>query len=53
MAIYLQNPVENVDPPKYKYNNDKIILNREELGRFLIALKDEEEFKHKLWMSCV
>lgn len=44
----LQNPVENVDPPKYKYNNDKIILNREELGRFLIALKDED-IKHKLW----
>lgn len=43
-----QNPAENVDPPKYKYSNDKVILNYEELGRFLIALNDED-IKHKLW----
>lgn len=49
----INNPVENIDAPKYKYNNHKKILNREELGKFLIALNDEN-IKYRLWaMLCL
>lgn len=49
----LNNPVDAVDPPKFKYKNNKKIFSPEELGIFLIALR-QEDIKHQLWtMLCL
>lgn len=42
------NPVDKVDPPVYKYHNEKTILDKEEAGRFLLLLKSEP-LKHQAW----
>lgn len=44
----LDNPCDSVDSPKYRYNNQKTILTSEELGRFLIALNNED-IKYRVW----
>lgn len=44
----LNNPVDAVDPPKFKYHNTKKILTPEELGKFLVALKGED-IKYQVW----
>lgn len=46
--ILFSNPVDKVDPPSYKYCNEKVILTPEEAGRFLLFLK-EEPLKHQVW----
>lgn len=42
------NPVDNVDPPAFRYKNQKEILSLDELHHFLELLK-EEALKHQLW----
>lgn len=42
------NPVDNVDPPAFKYKNKKAILSLEELNRFLELLYTEP-LKQRLW----
>ena len=46
--MIFSNPVEKVDPPSYTYHNEKPILDKEEMGRFLVLLK-QEPLKHQVW----
>ena len=46
--MIFSNPVDKVDPPAYKYQNEKTILDKEQAGRFLLLLKDEP-LKHQAW----
>ena len=44
----MDNPVDAIDPPKFKYHNNKRIFTPDELGKFLIYLQSED-LKHRLW----
>lgn len=44
----ITNPMDSVDPPKYRYRNKKTILNKQEIGEFLLALNDVE-MKYRIW----
>jgi len=46
--LIFANPADQVDPPAYEYKNEKIILDHEQVGEFLLLLKNECT-KHQLW----
>ena len=46
--LIFSNPIDQVDPPAYEYKNEKTILDHEQVGDFLLLLKNECT-KHQLW----
>lgn len=39
--LLFSNPMEAVDPPRYEYRNEKVILDHEQAGKFLSILETE------------
>lgn len=45
--MIFSNPIDQVDPPRYEYRNQKTILDYEQVGNFLVLLENES-LKHHL-----
>ena len=49
-GFIIANPIDAVDAPKHRYKNNKIILDREAVGTFLLLLR-QVELKYRIWCS--